>query len=189
MRRQAFAFATTLDIGSKGYDMASIEHISDSESESQSLSQDQSARIAHTPTPETHDVDLSPPHSTLSHRFRPSPEKARGSRDGSAIAIEVPPPINRSEYQAFTGNTTVDYILEDFEDSGGVRYYRVEFEDGNQDEVSRIAVLHISLLPIIVKIEFVFALDSEHAKVGFVLGRNCSRVPLYENIHFLHSLS
>lgn len=167
--------------------MASIEHISDSESESRSLSPDRNPQMAHTPTPEDHD-DPSPPQSTLSHRFRPSPEKARGSRDGSAIAIEVPPPNNREEYQAFTGDTTVDYILEDFEDSDGVRYYRVEFEDGNQDEVSLIEMSHSHFCPTSLRSNF-FALSSISSKVDLTHGRKSSRVPYYEGIHFLPSPS
>lgn len=117
--------------------MAPRQHVSDSESDSSAnSSESQAVAKKNTPAPEEDSHNRSPPHSALSHRFRNSPSTSQAVRDGSIVAVVVPPPINPWEYQPFTGDTTVDSILEVFEDSDGVRHYKIEYEDGKQEEVS-----------------------------------------------------
>jgi chromodomain-helicase-DNA-binding protein 4 len=112
--------------------MAPREHISDSDSDSF----ESQVAAARTPVTAEDNDKKSPPQSALSHRFRASPAASKAVRDRSVVAVVVPPPTNPWEYQPFTGNTTVDSVLEDFEDSDGQRYYKIEYEDGEQNEVS-----------------------------------------------------
>lgn len=114
--------------------MASSRHVSDSESDSSDLPVDR----MHTPVQkETTHGDQSLPQSVLSHRFR-SPPRPQTGRSGSVLAVLLSPVKNPWEYQPFKGNTTVDTILKDFKGIDGVHRYTIEYEDGNQEDVSSV---------------------------------------------------
>jgi chromodomain-helicase-DNA-binding protein 4 len=119
--------------------MSSSRHVSDSEADSEESSP---VDLVRTPEPEPEDesADRSPPRSVLSHRFRASPSRHdQTDRERSSVAVLVPPPARPWEYQPFQGDTTVDTVLEGIEDSDGVYRYKIEYEDGRQEEVSRIS--------------------------------------------------
>ncbi|KAF8847695.1 hypothetical protein BDZ45DRAFT_681726 [Acephala macrosclerotiorum] len=117
--------------------MASRRHVSDSEAYSEESSPIELVQTPE-PDPEEEDADRSPPRSVLSHRFRASPLRAfeQTERERSSVAVLVPPPARPWEYQPFQGDTTVDTVLEDIEGSDGVHRYKIEYEDGQQEEVS-----------------------------------------------------
>ncbi|KUJ15594.1 uncharacterized protein LY89DRAFT_719327 [Mollisia scopiformis] len=119
--------------------MTSSRHVSDSESDSSSESQ---ADNIHTPVPDE-ESGVPGPSSFLSHRFRKSPPKPQSERHGSAVAVLLSPPKNPWEYQPFKGHTTVDSILEVFEGTNGEHRYKIEYEDGNQEEVSEHKLLKL----------------------------------------------
>lgn len=113
--------------------MASRDHISDSENSEVDL--------VRTPDKKKDNREQSPPHSVLSHRFRESPQKTtdrqtqeRSSED--SIAVMVPAPSRRWEYQPYQGDTTVDSILEEIEGPDGSILYKVEYETGKIGDVS-----------------------------------------------------
>ena len=113
--------------------MASRDHISDSENSEVDL--------VRTPDKKKDNREQSPPHSVLSHRFRESPRKTtdqqtqeRSSED--SIAVMVPAPSRRWEYQPYQGDTTVDSILEEIEEPDGSIVYKVEYETGKIEDVS-----------------------------------------------------
>jgi hypothetical protein len=87
------------------------KHIPDSDA-----SEDSEVDIIHTFEPEEN-KGTSPPQSTLSHRFRESPQKTSDNRkreknSDDSIAVMVPAPERPWEYQPFRGDTTVDTVLE-----------------------------------------------------------------------------
>jgi chromodomain-helicase-DNA-binding protein 4 len=91
----------------------------------------------HTPERRTIDREPSQPHSTLSHRFRESPQKER-EKSGSAdsIAVMVPPPARPWEYRPYRGDTTVDSVKAEVCRPNGQQEYKIEYEDGKMDIVS-----------------------------------------------------
>lgn len=126
-------------------DMASSRHISDSEADSDGSLPVEMARTPE-PDPEEQSADRSPPRSVLSHRFRASPRAFEPTeRESNSVAVLVPPPARPWEYQPFQGDTTVDTVLEDIEGSDGVHRYKIEYEDGQQEEVSRISAPAVML--------------------------------------------
>src|SRR5437870_3208772 len=91
--------------------MASKKQIPDSDA-----SEDSDGEGIHTPEREQKN-DPSPPQSTLSHRFRESPQKPSEERkrektSDDSIAVLVPAPARPWEYQPYRGDTTVDAVLE-----------------------------------------------------------------------------
>jgi hypothetical protein len=110
------------------------KHIPDSDA-----SEDSEVDIIHTFEPEEN-KDTSPPQSTLSHRFRESPQKTSDNRkreknSDDSIAVMVPAPERPWEYQPFRGDTTVDTVLEvKIMDSN--EWYTIEYENGKRELVS-----------------------------------------------------
>lgn len=110
-------------------------------------------------------AEQSPAHSALSHRFlEPSedaeedpdqdpnedPEDPEDSEDsGEAfeqeaqqqksgaknVSVLIDGPARPWEYQPYQGDTTVDTILEEIEGSDDERWFRIEYEDGEEDQV------------------------------------------------------
>lgn len=120
--------------------MAKSRHVSDSEN---SWSED-----FHTPEPEDGDKDLSQPQSVLSHRFRDSPqnserhklklqrEEGKISISNGAISVILPAPARPWEYQPYRGDDTVETVMEEVEGVDGETVYKIEFEDGHEEDVS-----------------------------------------------------
>ncbi|KAI9048486.1 hypothetical protein LZ554_007320 [Drepanopeziza brunnea f. sp. 'monogermtubi'] len=76
------------------------------------------------------DIENTPPHSTLSHRFRDSPRETRG------LSVLVSAPARPWEYQPLQGATTVGKVLEETPGPAGTTWYRIEYEDDTEDTVS-----------------------------------------------------
>jgi len=116
--------------------MASKNQIPDSDA-----SEDSEIENLHTPEPEDEEAKVrSPPRSTLSHRFRDSPQqplepRKREKNSADSIAVMVPAPARPWEYQPYRGDTTVDTIIElkIMEDR---EWYAIDYEDGRRDLVS-----------------------------------------------------
>lgn len=129
--------------------MASSRHVSDSESDGDE--DDLEVDLVRTPEPQLRpdeqNEEEQSPQSVLSHRFRSSPARVPepANRSGGSVAVLIPAPERPWEYEPFQGDTTVDTVLEDIEGSNGVHRYRIEYEDGNQEEVSPFG---FSLLPV-----------------------------------------
>jgi hypothetical protein len=101
--------------------------------------EDLEAEVVHTPGPEEK-KDSSPPQSTLSHRFRESPQRPSDDRrreknSDDSIAVMVPAPARPWEYQPFRGDTTVDIILE-VKIMDDKEWYTIEYENGKRELVS-----------------------------------------------------
>ena len=116
-----------------------VNHISDSE--------ESDVDLVVPSTPSRKDArEPSQPASVLSHRFRESPQKLADnlkqakessvSSENSSIAVMVSAPARPWEYAPFQGDTTVDSVLEEFEDPDGDIWYKIEFEDGKKQDVS-----------------------------------------------------
>lgn len=120
--------------------MAFSRHVSNSEADSEESSPVELVQTPE-PNPQEEGAERSPPRSVLSHRFRASPLRAfeQTERERSSVAVVVPPPARPWEYQPFQGDTTVDTVLEEIEGSDGVHRYKIEYEDGQQEDVSRIS--------------------------------------------------
>jgi chromodomain-helicase-DNA-binding protein 4 len=114
--------------------MSSDQQIPDSDA-----SEDLEDASVHTPEPEE-EKELSPPQSTLSHRFRPSPQKIseerkRDKNSDDSIAVMVPPPERPWEYQPYRGDITVDTIVE-LKVIDDREWYTIDYEDGKRELVS-----------------------------------------------------
>lgn len=115
--------------------MASLEEIVESDDSETSIK---------TPEPENAKPEESPPQSVLSHRFRESPQKiadrATQKRDPAvaddSIAVLVAAPARPWEYQPYRGDITVDTVLEEIKGKDNQQWFRIEFEDGRQEDVS-----------------------------------------------------
>jgi hypothetical protein len=94
-----------------------------------------------THTPELEDKkEPSPPQSTLSHRFRESPQKPpeerkREKNSDDSIAVMVPAPARPWEYQPYRGDTTVDAVVE-LKIIDDKEWYTIDYEDGKRELVS-----------------------------------------------------
>jgi hypothetical protein len=116
--------------------MASLDHISDSKVDSDSMD------LVHTPKKKKSEStrELSIPGSGLSHRFRKSPTEPPRVRSStseeSRIIVEVKGPSRPWEYQPIVEEDTVDSILAEIHEPGGNLVYRIEYEDGRRDDVS-----------------------------------------------------
>ena len=101
----------------------------------------EASEVDHVHTPEPEETkESSPPRSTLSHRFRESPQKSpedrkRDKNSDDSIAVLVPPPARPWEYQAYKGDTTVDSVIEK-KTVDEMDIYTVEYEDGRKEAVS-----------------------------------------------------
>ena len=117
--------------------MASRDHTSDSEESADPLD------LINTPQ-KNREKDSSLPASTLSHRFKASPEvrqdEERLVRNSASkekkIAVMVQGPSRPWEYQPFVADQTVDEVLAEIDQPGGDVWYRIEYEDGRREDVS-----------------------------------------------------
>lgn len=112
--------------------MASRYHVSDSEGSEESTIR----------TPDEEDDNSAPSQakSGLSHRFRepPLPTQNR-SQDGSEskrIEIIVPTPSRPWEYLPLAESNKVEKVLGEIRKSNEETWYKIEYEDGREDEVS-----------------------------------------------------
>lgn len=115
--------------------MSSKKQIPDSDASEQSSDRE----AIHTPEPEEK-KEPSPPQSTLSHRFRESPQKPaeelkREKNSDDSIAVMVPAPARPWEYQPYPGDTTVDAVLE-LKVMDDREWYKIDYEDGKRELVS-----------------------------------------------------
>jgi hypothetical protein len=117
--------------------MATKKQIPDSDA-----SEDSETENVHTPEPgdEAEKKDASPPQSTLSHRFRESPQKRsedrkREKNSDDSIAVMVPAPERPWEYQPYRGDTTVDSVIE-LKVMDDREWYTIDYEDGKRELVS-----------------------------------------------------
>ena len=104
--------------------------------------------LLRTPSKKDGSRELSQSYSALSHRFRDSPSKLSEdptqesiSSQADTIAVMVPAvmvsgPLRPWEYKAFQESTTVDTVLEELELPGEKLFYKIEYEDGRQEDVS-----------------------------------------------------
>lgn len=106
---------------------------------------DESETDIKTPEPEDAKLEQSPPQSVLSCRFRESPQKksdratqerAQSAADDS-IAVLVAAPARPWEYQPYRGDTTVDVVLGEIKGKDYEQWFRIEYEDGRQENVSK----------------------------------------------------
>jgi chromodomain-helicase-DNA-binding protein 4 len=102
-------------------------------------SEDSEGEHIHTPEPEEK-KEPSPPQSTLSHRFRESPQKPpedrrREKNSDDSIAVMVPAPARPWEYQPYRGDTTVDAVVE-LRVMDDREWYTIDYEDGKRELVS-----------------------------------------------------
>jgi hypothetical protein len=115
--------------------MVNHTHVSDSEESEVDLIDAPS-----TPSKNDDGRESYQPVSILSHRFREFPNKPAQLRDSvtsdTSIAVVVEGPARRWEYESWNGDTTVDTILEEFNDDDGGIWYRIEFESGKKQDVS-----------------------------------------------------
>lgn len=82
------------------------------------------------------DTEQSPPKSNLSHRFRDSLPELSEAKDAKGVSVMVSAPARPWEYKPFEGATTVETVLEEVPGPAGTSWYRIEFEDANEDTVS-----------------------------------------------------
>ena len=121
--------------------MASKNQIPDSDASEGSEIED-----LHTPEPQDEASKAqSPPRSTLSHRFRESPQKPpeprkREKNSDDSIAVMVPAPARPWEYQPYRGDTTVDTVIE-LKIMEGREWYTIDYEDGKRELVSILPLL------------------------------------------------
>ncbi len=62
--------------------------------------------------------------------------RQQSSASDDSIAVVVSGPSNPWEYAPFKGDTTVENVLEEWLGQDGKPWFKIEFEDGHQDEVS-----------------------------------------------------
>lgn len=124
------------------FTMAQRDHISDSE-----VSWDD---VVSTPDKKHNGGGLFQPGSALSHRFRvPSHKLPRQDNEETKIAVIVPAPTRPWEYQTFEGTTTVDAVLKEIKKPGQEAWYRIEYEDGREEDVSiQFLIFHLIQLPL-----------------------------------------
>lgn len=109
--------------------MAPRDHISDSE-----VSSDDAVSLPDDKNNSGERFELETP---LSHRFRASSRKPpRQDKEETKIAVVVPEPTRPWEYQPFERTTTVDAVLEEIKKPGEETWYRIEYEDGMEEDVS-----------------------------------------------------
>lgn len=116
--------------------MALRDHVSDSEGSDEGLADAISGK--------NNSGEESQSGSVLSRRFRESPPKIpdQDAQEGtfatgeSRIAVVVPAPSRPWEYLPFRGATTVDTVLEELERPGEDSWYKIEYEDGREENVS-----------------------------------------------------
>ena len=85
----------------------------------------------------------------LSHRFRPPSEPSQGhlqpdknknknENDGKKTRFKftLPAPVRPWEYMRFPPSTTVENILAEIKNPKGETWYRVEYDDGLEEDVS-----------------------------------------------------
>ncbi|RKF75151.1 Chromatin remodeling factor mit1 [Golovinomyces cichoracearum] len=65
------------------------------------------------------------------------------SRSRRNIAVIVPGPKRKWEYTSFSASTTAAAILEELDGSDGHSTYRIEYSDGNKEEVSLVKLLSL----------------------------------------------
>ncbi|TQS36502.1 hypothetical protein Golomagni_03049 [Golovinomyces magnicellulatus] len=65
------------------------------------------------------------------------------SRSRRKIAVVVPGPKRKWEYKSFSASATVDAILEELDGPDGQSTYRIEYSDGNKEEVSLVKLLSL----------------------------------------------
>ena len=59
------------------------------------------------------------------------------SEEGYTVQVQVPTPARPWEYTKFPEDTTISYVVRELQRPGNELWYRVAFEDGRQEEVSR----------------------------------------------------
>lgn len=118
--------------------MALADHVSDSES-----SEEPPASI-----PDDNDIELHQTSPILFPRFRASsktsPESSLHHRQSESedelakpnLEIKLPAPIRPWEYTKFPPSTTVEKILAEIGKPRGEVWYRIEYEDGLEEDVS-----------------------------------------------------
>lgn len=112
-----------------------------------STSEGSDAHSEDTPEPDANDSQPdSPSHSVLSHRFRESPPKtsSNGSKKSAVegvgkaqVVVQLEAPARPWEYEPYRGDITVDSVLGEFIGMSGSTMYRIEYEDGRKEDVSR----------------------------------------------------
>jgi hypothetical protein len=125
--------------------MAPINHVSDSEEDSDAV------ELKQTPRKKEDAREASIPGSALSHRFReplqaPTDELPRmrsSTSEEKRIAVMVQGPPRPWEYQPFVEENTVDTVLAEIDEPGGKVLYRIEYEDGRREDVS-ITILYFA---------------------------------------------
>lgn len=115
-----------------------------------------------TPEPDAATLEQSSPQSVLSHRPRvvseaseaptedfiqAKPGKASGAKNISIMLAAPRLGFDPKEYQPYQGDTTVDAILEEIEGPDDERWFRIEYEDGEEDEVSESLLKAVSFSP------------------------------------------
>jgi chromodomain-helicase-DNA-binding protein 4 len=128
--------------------MTSKDHTLDSE--------DSEVDMVQTPERKPPPRETSAPLSVLSHRFRESPQKPSECTKGRApaedsIAVMVPVPARPWEYQPFSGDTTVDSVLEEIEGPDGGVWYRIDYETGKKEDVSLQLPSSVAVLPVFLR--------------------------------------
>ncbi len=63
-------------------------------------------------------------------------ERQQRSTSNDSVAVVISGPSNPWEYAPFRGDTTVESVLEEWLGQDGKPWFKIEFEDGSQDEVS-----------------------------------------------------
>lgn len=117
-----------------------LSHQSSADEDGGSQSGEDAVQPVRNSSPDEED-ELTAPHSGLSHRFRKSPSRAasevsKASR-ASSIAIVLSGPSKPWEYKAFDGDETVDAVLNEIEGRDDGLWYKIEYESGRQEEVSK----------------------------------------------------
>ena len=113
-----------------------MDHISDSEAESQQSSND----LNRPTTPKSDGNEAAQPGSVLSHRFRDSPQKQLGkdqAQRGSNVEVMIPGPQKPWEYKKDQGDSTVDSVLAIVKGPRSGTRYQIEYESGKREDVSR----------------------------------------------------
>jgi hypothetical protein len=134
--RESYVVSCSREVAYPKAKMATKKQIADSDA-----SNDSETESVHTPEPEDEeDRETSLPQSTLSHRFRQSRQKPAEDRQiernsDDSIAVIVPAPERRWEYQPYRGDTTVDSVIEAkvIDDR---EWYTIDYEDGRRELVS-----------------------------------------------------
>jgi chromodomain-helicase-DNA-binding protein 4 len=119
--------------------MALQNHVSDSE--------DSELSVICTSDGKHNSRELSQPESILSHSFRAPSEPSQsglhhdrnrneGKSKSKNIQVIVPAPSRPWEYQPFVDSTSVANILAEIRRPTGEASYKIEYEDGREEDVS-----------------------------------------------------